>query len=290
MARTFVLHPSGGFSLRAAAGFGFGPTEGRPPPFDGCMRLAFALDGGSGYAGVVLRQPGDTLDADVTVELHTTSGADASAAVAQAARIVSLDHDGEEFVRAGERDPVIGKLQRAHPGQRPVLFHSPYEAAAWAIISARRPSRQAAVVRAAIAERLGRRFELAGRTLDAFPQPDRLRGAPDPTPGLNTEKVERLRALAATALHRCARGGAGCRGSAPSGPSRRLSGSKGSGRSTPRWSSLRGTRFRRRPAARRRAAGCSPTRRGCTASVAEPRGLSEIAESVDARSGPGRRS
>ncbi len=199
MTRTSVLQPSGGFSLRAAAGFGFGPTEGRPPPFDGCLRLAFALDGGSGYAGVVLRQPGDALDAAVTVEVHTADGADGSAAVAQAARIVSLDHDGEEFARAGERDPTLGELQRAHPGQRPVLFHSPYEAAAWAIISARRPSRQAATVRAAIAERFGRRFELAGRTLHAFPQPDHLFELPDPTPGLNTDKVERLRGLAATA-------------------------------------------------------------------------------------------
>src|SRR5690348_9938511 len=41
----------GPFSLRAAAEFGFGPTEGRAAPFDGCMRLAFPLDGGMGYAG-----------------------------------------------------------------------------------------------------------------------------------------------------------------------------------------------------------------------------------------------
>ena len=50
----------------------------------------------------------------------------------------------------GERDPVIGALQRAHPGQRPVLFHSPYEAAAWSVISARRPAAQGAKVRAAL--------------------------------------------------------------------------------------------------------------------------------------------
>jgi DNA-3-methyladenine glycosylase II len=68
---------------------------------------------------------------------------------------VSLDHDGEAFLGVGDRDPVIGELQRAHPGRRPVLFHSPYEAAAWSIISARRPAAQAGRVRRALGERLG---------------------------------------------------------------------------------------------------------------------------------------
>ena len=69
---------------------------------------------------------------------------------------------------------MIKTLQEKHPGQRPVLFHSPYEAAAWAIISARWRTAQAAKVRDAIAERYGVTFDLAGRTLRAFPQPDRL--------------------------------------------------------------------------------------------------------------------
>ena len=41
-----TIKPLGRFSLRAAAAFGFGPTEGRPPTFDGAMRLAFCVDGG----------------------------------------------------------------------------------------------------------------------------------------------------------------------------------------------------------------------------------------------------
>ncbi|MGI8414007.1 MAG: hypothetical protein ACR2LV_10245 [Solirubrobacteraceae bacterium] len=100
----------------------------------------------------------------------------------------------------GERDPVIGGLQRAHPGQRPVLFHSPYEAAAWSIVSARRGASQAARVRAALSERLGATFELAGQTRHAFPQPERLLELADDTPGLNLKKVARLRATAQAAL------------------------------------------------------------------------------------------
>jgi DNA-3-methyladenine glycosylase II len=192
-----TIEPRGRFSLRAAAAFGFGPTEGRPPTFDGALRLAFCVDGGRGYAGAVLRQRRD--DEPVGVELTLRDGAPPEAALAQAARTVSLDHDGVAFAAVGERDPVIGTLQRAHPGQRPVLFGSPYEAAAWSVISARRPPMQGAKVRAALSERLGRTFELSGRTLHAFPQPAALAEIPDAFPGLNETKIERLRQVAAAA-------------------------------------------------------------------------------------------
>ncbi len=197
MPELLEIIPHGPFSLRAAAEFGFGPNAGRPPAYDGFIRLAFPLDGGSGYAGAVLRQaqPG----AAVGVELELRGATDTDVALAQIARIVSLDHDGEAFLKVGERDPVIGALQRAHPGQRPVLFHSPYEAATWSIISARRLGTQAARVRTAISEQLGATFELAGETLPAFPQPERLVGLGYDTPGLNPEKVERLRGVALAA-------------------------------------------------------------------------------------------
>jgi DNA-3-methyladenine glycosylase II len=136
----------------------------------------------------------------VSVELQTVDGGDPGAALRQLARVVSLDHDGEEFLAVGRRDPVIGALQQAHPGQRPVLFHSPYEGCSWSIISARRPAAQAARVRHALGEQLGATFELAGATLHAFPQPEPLRELPDDTPGLNPEKVARLRGVAQAAL------------------------------------------------------------------------------------------
>jgi DNA-3-methyladenine glycosylase II len=193
-----TIKPLGHFSLRAAAAFGFGPTEGRPPSFDGALQMAFCVDGGQGYAGAVLRQRDD--DGPVGVELTLSDGATHEAALAQVARTVSLDHDGAAFEAVGAGDPVIGELQRAHPGQRPVLFHSPYEAAAWSVISARRPTAQGAKVRAALSERLGRRFELAGRTLPAFPQPSALAEIPDTFPGLNDVKIERLRQIAAAGV------------------------------------------------------------------------------------------
>lgn len=190
--------PQGPFSLRAAAGFGFGPNEGRPPPWDGVMRLAFPVDGGRGHAGAVLRQAQP--DGPVAVEMTTTGGADTTVALAQVARTVSLDFDGQAFVAVGDRDPVLGALQQAHPGQRPVLFYSPYEAAAWSVLSARRPAAQGATVRAELGERHGATFELDGTTVHSFPQPDALAEIDDGFPGLNDAKVQRLRAIARAAL------------------------------------------------------------------------------------------
>jgi DNA-3-methyladenine glycosylase II len=191
------LDTRGPFSLAAAAGFGFGPNEGRPPPFDGAMRLAFPVDGGTGHAGVVARQPSP--NGPVELELQVTDGAEPESAVRQVARILSLDHDGNAFLRVGDADPVLGALQRAHPGQRPVLFHSPYEAAAWSVISARRPAAQAATTRRRLADELGVGFVLAGQSLSAFPQPEALLDV-GPGPGLPEEKVARLHGVARAAL------------------------------------------------------------------------------------------
>jgi DNA-3-methyladenine glycosylase II len=188
---TFELVPRGPFSLLEAAGFGFGP---RDPEADGVMRLAFARDDFAGHAGVVLTQ-----DAGGAVRGEVHGDGDPDAVAAQVARVLSLDADGEQWAAVGERDPVIGRLQAEFPGLRPVLFHSPYEAAAWSVISARRGRAQGNAVRARIAADLGETFTLAGRDLAAFPTPERLL-AVEPGPGLPAQRVERLRAVAEAAL------------------------------------------------------------------------------------------
>lgn len=196
MTRMLKIEPRGPFSLRAAASFGFGPTEGRGRPFDaGVLRYAFAVDGG-GYAGVELRQAKD----DAPVVASVQGDGDLAAVGAQLERVLSLELDGDEFLAVGERDPVIGELQREHPGQRPVLFFSPYEAAAWSVISARQRGVSAATVRASLAESLGESFELAGARELAFPQPQRLLEGSIAVSGLNAEKQARLRGVAESAL------------------------------------------------------------------------------------------
>ena len=82
---------------------------------------------------------------------------------------------------------------------RPVLFHSPYEAAAWSIISARRYRGQAAVIRDRICAEIGRTYSLAGEEIRAFPLPHRLLKA-DTLPGVAPNRVEWLHAVARAAL------------------------------------------------------------------------------------------
>jgi DNA-3-methyladenine glycosylase II len=194
----FEIPISGPFSLRAAAGFGFAAQIGAPA-FDGAMRLAFVTDDLHHQVAVVLRQ--DEQAAVLHGEVQSEdAGFDVDAVRTQVARILSLDHDGVAWIAVGERDPVIGRLQTAHPGVRPVLFHSPYEAAAWSIISARRASAQAAKVRDALARQFGASFgDVAGVPMVAFPLPERLLAC-DEFPGLQPERIARLHGIAEAAL------------------------------------------------------------------------------------------
>ncbi len=183
------------FSLDAAAAFGFGPNMGRPKPDRGIMRLAFVTDDLRQHAGVELRQ-----EADGTVIAAIDSDAETGEVLAQVRRILSLDHPGREWLAAGERDPVLGRLQHAHAGLRPVLFHSPYEAAAWSIISARRQRAQAATLRTRIAREHGRTFTLAGEEVHAFPLPERLLALDATISGIDGVRLQRLHGIARAAL------------------------------------------------------------------------------------------
>jgi DNA-3-methyladenine glycosylase II len=94
---------------------------------------------------------------------------------------------------------VNGRQQEVAPGLRPPLFYSPYEAAAWAVLSARRSSRQMAEVRRRLAEAHGTTFELAGTPTPAFPTPSQLLRVRS-FPGLNDLKITRLHGVARAAL------------------------------------------------------------------------------------------
>jgi len=185
----------GPFSLAAAAAFGFGPNTGRPlPAGDAAMRLAFVTDDLRHQAGAAIRQePGGGLVADVS------STGDVAAIERQLRRILSVDRPADGWIAAGRRDPVLGRLQADHPGLRPVLFHSPYEAAAWAMMSQRRHRSQAAALRRRLSEAAGRPFELDGQVEYAFPLPDRLLGV-ETFPGLEPQRIERLHGVAERAL------------------------------------------------------------------------------------------
>ncbi len=192
--RAFSITPSGPFSLAQAATFGFGQRAGSD--WDGVLRLAFCLDGYAAHAGVEVRQDDAGL---VHGTVHGPAGLDLDAVRAQVSRVLPLDHDGNEFSEVGERDPVIARLQAVAPGLRPPLFHSPYEAAAWSVLSARRPASQMMAVRQQLSEAHGVIFELAGQPAPAFPAPDALLRV-ESFPGIAAEKIERLHGVAEAAI------------------------------------------------------------------------------------------
>jgi DNA-3-methyladenine glycosylase II len=198
MSPTFSIVPRGPFSLAEAAAFGFGQREGAEREAgEPCtvMRLAFCLDGYTAQVGVEVRQDDEVVHGVV----HGPADVDLDAVRGQVARVLSLDHDGTEFTRIGERDPVIGRLQQIAPGLRPPLFYSPYEAAAWSVLSARRPARQMMTVRQRLSEAHGAAFDLAGESVAAFPTPDALLGVTE-FAGIPADKIDRLHGVAEAAL------------------------------------------------------------------------------------------
>lgn len=185
----FTTEPRGPFSLAASANFleGFTPAayEGAP---QGHVHLAFTVDGTGDAVGACITQD------DEQVAIETYGDADPALTRDQALRILSLDVDGSGFAVVGQRDPVIGRIQQRFLGFRPVLFNSPYEAAAWALIGHRIRIVQAAKLKARIGEEIGLVVDIHGDLRHAFPDPARLAESMD-VAGLPDRKAEYLQAL-----------------------------------------------------------------------------------------------
>jgi DNA-3-methyladenine glycosylase II len=197
--QTFILPARGPFSLAASTRFleGFAPALYEAVAGQS-LELAFPVEGGWQTVGVRVREHADGVTAEIVSP--AAAGPELLAAVReQVARILSLDVDGSGFPAVGERDPVVGGLQRRYPGLRPVGFWSPYEAAAWAIICARISIRQAAAIKARMARELGEPVSFGSSAVSAFPAPQRLASLGD-FPGLAGRKPEWLRSLAVAAL------------------------------------------------------------------------------------------
>ena len=117
----------------------------------------------------------------------------------QAARSLSLDHDGSGWEAIGERDPVLGALQARYDWLRPVCFYSAYEAATSFVIGQRIAMRQARVVKDRLAAEHGDPIEIGGQVVRPFPRPQRLVDIAE-VQGISAVKVARLRDLARAAL------------------------------------------------------------------------------------------
>ncbi len=189
------IEPRGPFSWTAALDVlgNFPPTRHHPIGSQADVTIAFPLDGSFTPTAVALGYRDGVLRGEVA---GTT---DTEAAARQVARIFSLDHDGSGYPEIGRRDPAVGRVMEALPGLRPVCFTSPYETAAWGVISQRISMRQAASIKERLIAEHGHPLEVGGREVRAFPEPERLLRL-ETVPGLSAEKVDRLRGVARAAL------------------------------------------------------------------------------------------
>jgi DNA-3-methyladenine glycosylase II len=167
-----------GFTPAALAGGRAGTKQARPG-----LRTVFCAEGDWRRAEAEVTQAGDT------ARVVVTGDGDLDAAAAQACRILALDVDGRGWPEVARRDPVIADAQARLPGLRPCGFHSPYEAAAWSVLSQRLRVVQAARLRAELIARHGED--------GAFPPPAALTRLDLDLPG---RKGEYLKAVAEAAL------------------------------------------------------------------------------------------
>lgn len=189
----------GPFDLTASARFleGFAPAAradaaSRP----GELRLAFPVAPHWRPVGVLVKQ--SKPDGPVRMAVQGDPS-DVDHGVVAARRILSLDVDATTFPAVGARDPVAGELQARYPGLRPVAFHSPYEAACFAVIGHRIRMVQAATIKRNLAVELGIPVTVHGVTLPTFPSPEVLRALPR-VPMVSEVKSDRLKGIAEAAL------------------------------------------------------------------------------------------
>ncbi|PZS36513.1 MAG: DNA-3-methyladenine glycosylase [Pseudonocardiales bacterium] len=182
---TIEVDVLGPWSLPTSRTFweGFSPSALGLQPVHDQIHTDFRVESDWSSAATDVTQHGEH------ARISLTGEGDLAAAAEQVRRFLSLDIDGRGWPDVADRDPVIADAQQQLPGLRPCGFHSPYEAAAWAVLSQRIRILQAAKLRDDLVERHGDH--------GAFPAPQRLRRLDLDLPG---RKTEYLHAVADAAL------------------------------------------------------------------------------------------
>jgi DNA-3-methyladenine glycosylase II len=183
--REIVVEVLGPWALKMSRRFweGFAPAELATQQHPDDLQTVFRVEGDWSLAEVHVTQQGGS------AFLTVLGDGDLDRAAAQACRFLSLDIDGRGWPEIARLDPVIADAQRRLPGLRPCGFYSPYEAAAWAVLSQRIRIVQAARLRDDLVRRHGHD--------GAFPAPGLLRSLDLDLPG---RKAEYLHAVADAAL------------------------------------------------------------------------------------------
>jgi DNA-3-methyladenine glycosylase II len=162
MRHAVTVEVAGPWSLRTSKRFweGFGPTAISPGSDPDVLDARFIGEHDWTPATARITQHG------TAARIEVSGDGDLDAAAEQVARFLCLDIDAADWPGVADRDPIVAAAQQAMPGFRPCGFHSPYEAAAWAVLSAH--------TRIPEAVRLRRELIAAYGADGAFPAPDDL--------------------------------------------------------------------------------------------------------------------
>ncbi len=182
---TVAAEVLGPWSLTTSRAFweGFSPSALHDQRAGDAIRTVFGVEADWSRAEVEVTQR------DHLATINLDGDGDLEAAAQQVRRFLSLDIDARGWPDVARRDPVIADAQEQLPGLRPCGFHSPYEAAAWSVLSQRTRIVQAARLRGDLVDRHG--------DDGTFPAPRVLRALDLDLPG---RKTEYLHAVADAAL------------------------------------------------------------------------------------------
>lgn len=170
---TGMLHPALPFDFAKSIQFigGFAPARGEQEAGAETLSKVFAIDGAAVLARV--RAGGDDQHPQLAYELVAAEQlADRRIAMEQRLTMyLSLDDDLRPlYALAGDDPPFWRVVERLH-GYHQVKFASPWEAAAWAVLSQRTPIPVAQRAKQRLTERFGLPIEFEGQIKSAFPEP-----------------------------------------------------------------------------------------------------------------------
>jgi DNA-3-methyladenine glycosylase II len=153
----------------------FAPMEGEQVLSDRALAKAVLIDG-----QIVVFEVATSSDADqprLRYTLHSDrpiGDATRAAAEDRIAFFLSLNDALRPFYAIGQDDPPFAPLIERLYGYHQVKFLTPFENAAWAVLTQRTPIPVAKQIKQALSERFGASLTIDGQRYVAFPAPARL--------------------------------------------------------------------------------------------------------------------
>jgi DNA-3-methyladenine glycosylase II len=176
-----TLHPTPPFDFNKSLDFleGFSPTRDEQSLAARVLTKAIMV---AGQVVVFQVKSTGTVDAPrLECALHSAQPLDASAQAAARDRLsffLSLDDDLRPFYAIALSDPAMApEIQRLY-GLHQVKFPTPFENAAWAVLSQRAPIPVARKMKQALVERFGASLAVDGEVYWAFPEAAAVAAAP----------------------------------------------------------------------------------------------------------------